>query len=144
MTAKMPSKHRMPKTEASHDSLMLGFMETVKLNFNLEIKYMPWANVKQTDESGYTALYWAIRHGNLHNVKVLLAYGSTLQVSPALTAPFCAVAYDQLGVLRYFLEKGLDPDIRNNGETLLAFACKLGRTQICSELRGYLVPEFCS
>jgi ankyrin repeat protein len=95
---------------------------------------MGGVDVNKRDLFGFLALYWAIFHGNMHNVKLLLACGSTLDVSPNLSAPFCAVLYGQVEVLRFFIERGIDPSITQNGLTLLEYAARLERKEIVDYL----------
>ncbi len=120
MTAKM--NHTAIPKKAKRDiseQLMTNFMQTVQCNMDLQPSMMGGVNVNQRDVFGFSALYWAIFHGNMHNVKVLLACGCTLEVSASMSAPFCAVFYGQLEVLHFFIERGIDTDITHNGLTLL-------------------------
>lgn len=100
----------------------MGFMQTVKRNCRLERTLMKWADVHARDDSGHTALYWAIYHNNMYNIRLLLDFGSTLDVGTSLKAPFWAIDCGHLDIVRYFLEKGIDSDIEHQGKTLLEYA----------------------
>ena len=114
----------------NEQTLITDFMQTVQLNYDLDINLIRLADIQQRDASGFNALYWAISYNNIHNVKLLLAYGSTMDVSPTLSAPFCAIACDRIEMLRFFMEKGIDINIKSRGKTLLAFAQGLRRMEI--------------
>jgi len=116
-------------------NLIMDFMQTVQLDHTLDSSLMRWADVHQEDTSGYTALYWAISHNNMHNIQLLLDHGCTLKVSATLNAPFCAVACNNLDVLAYFIDKGIDINIKKNDRTLLEFATGLRRTEIVEYLK---------
>lgn len=111
------------------------FMQTVQLNYELDEMLIRLADIHQRDGSGFTALYWAISHNNIYNVKLLLAYGATLDVSPALNAAFCAIACDRIDMLAFFINKGIDADIKSRGKTLLEFAQGLRRSEIVAYLK---------
>ena len=120
---------------AKEQDLITDFMQTVQLDYALDRSLMRWADVHQKDMSGYTALYWAIYHNNMYNLKLLLDHGSTLEVSATLNALFCAVASDNVEALAYFIDKGIDIDIKKNGRTLLEYATGLKRTEIIEYLK---------
>lgn len=84
--------------------LITDFMQTAQLDHTLDRSLMRWANVHQRDTFGYTALYWAIYHRNMYNIRLLLEYGSPLEVSHTQNALFYAVACNNLEVLMYFIE----------------------------------------
>ncbi len=130
MTA--PLKNR--SSYINEQNLITDFMQTVQLNYDLDKMLIRLADVHQRDESGFNALYWAISHNNMHNVKLLLAYGSTMEVSPSLNAPFCAIACDRIDMLQYFVNKGIDINIKKRGRTLLEFAKGLNRIEIVAYL----------
>ena len=119
----------------NENNLITDFMQTVQLNYNLDKTIILLADVHQRDESGFSALYWAISHNNMHNVKLLLAYGSTMDVSTTLNAPFCAIACDRIDMLRFFVDKGIDINIMRRGKTLLEFAKGLQRSEIINYLK---------
>lgn len=120
----------------NEQSLITDFMQTVQLNYDLDKNLIRLADVHQRDASGFNALYWAISHNNIHNVKLLLAYGSTMEVSPTINAPFCAIACDRIEMLRFFIEKGIDINIKRRGKTLLEFAKSLRRLEIVAYLNN--------
>ncbi len=123
------------RTYINEQKLITDFMQTVQLNYDLDNILIRLADVHQKDESGFTALYWAISHNNMHNVKLLLAYGSTMDVSTTLNAPFCAIACDRIDMLRFFVDKGIDINIMRRGKTLLEFAKGLQRSEIINYLK---------
>jgi len=124
------------KSYINEQNLITDFMQTVQLNYNLDTNLTRLANVHQRDASGFNALYWAISHNNIHNVKLLLAYGSTMDVSPTLNAPFCAIACNRIEMLRFFVNKGIDINIQRRGKTLLEFAKGLQRSEIIVYLKN--------
>ena len=124
------------KSYINEQNLITDFMQTVQLNYNLDTNLTRLANVHQRDASGFNALYWAISHNNIHNVKLLLAYGSTMDVSPTLNAPFCAIACNRIEMLRFFVNKGIDINIQRRGKTLLEFAKRLQRSEIIAYLKN--------
>ncbi len=135
MTAKMNHTAIPKKTKRDiSEQLMTDFMQTVQCNMDLQPSLMGGVNVNQRDVFGFSALYWAIFHGNMHNVKVLLACGCTLEVSASMSAPFCAVFYGQLEVLRFFIERGIDTNITRYGLTLSEFAKRLEHEEIFAYL----------
>ena len=115
-------------------SLMDGFMQTVQNNDKLDAGFLKGVDVNQKDYFGFTALHWAVYHSNLHNIKILLLHGSRLEASKGMNALFCAIFYDRINVLRYFIEKGFDPTMEYNGLTLQAYAQKLKRTDMITYL----------
>jgi ankyrin repeat protein len=131
MTAKMnPTVYRQRDKQYLRENLITDFMQTVQRDMDLQASLMGGVDVNKRDQFGFLALHWAIFHGNMHNVKLLLACGSTLDVSLNLSAPFCAVLYGQVEVLRFFIERGIDPSITQNGLTLLEYAARLERKEI--------------
>ena len=138
MTAKMNRTDILRKEKRDKPyidkHLITDFMQTVQRDMDLEVSLMGGVDVNQRDVFGFSALYWAIFHGNMHNVKVLLACGCTLEVSASMSAPFCAVFYGQLEVLRFFIERGIDPNITRYGLTLLEFAKRLEHEDIFAYL----------
>ena len=132
MTAPLNTIHNHTKEQ----DLITDFMQTAQLDHTLDRSLMRWADVQQRDASGYTALYWAIYHRNIYNIQLLLEYGSTLEVSPTQNALFYAVACDNLEVLIYFIDKGIDINIKKNGRTLLEYATGLRRMEIVEYLKG--------
>jgi len=113
----------------------LGFMQTVKSNYRLERTLMKWADVHMRDDLGYTALYWAIYHNNMYNIRILLDHGSTLDVGTSLKAPFWAIDCGHLDIVRFFLDKGIDSDIEHQGKTLLEYAKNIKSETITSYLQ---------
>ena len=120
----------------NEQSLITDFMQTVQLNYDLDKMLIRLADVHQRDVSGFNALYWAISHNNMHNVKLLPAYGSTMDVSSTLNAPFCAIACDRIEMLKFFVNKGIDINIKRRGKTLLEFAKGLQRSEIIVYLKN--------
>jgi len=47
---------------------LTGLIDTVRMNGNLEASFMRYTDVNQKDSHGFTALYWAVSHHNMHNV----------------------------------------------------------------------------
>jgi len=120
----------------NEQTLITDFMQTVQLNYDLDRNLIRLADVHQRDASGFNALYWAISHNNMHNVKLLLACGSTMDVSPTLNAPFCAIACNRIEMLSFFVNKGIDINIQRRGKTLLEFAKRLQRSEIIAYLKN--------
>jgi len=131
MTVRMNPIHNI----TGGQNLITDFMQTVQLDHILDSSLIRWADVHQKDASGYTALYWAIYHNNMYNMELLLDHGCTLEVSDTLNAPFCAVACNNLEVLSYFIDKGIDINIKKNGRTLLEYATGLRRIEIIEYLK---------
>lgn len=131
MTARMiPKQYRY---NYKNESLVADFLQTVQLNYDLDEHFMYGVDIHQKDAFGQSALYWAIYHHNMHNVKTLLNYGSTLDVAPGLKAPFCAVKFDNLEVISYLVDKGIDIHMRHSGETLVEYVREKGSC----EMQGY-------
>ena len=119
---------------------LTGFIDTVQMNQNLEASFMRSIDVNQKDIHGFTALYWAVSHHNMHNIELLMYFGATLEVSTNKNALFYAIECDNFEALKYFIEKGIDKNItRTNtlGKTynLLEYAHKLKRKVICEYLK---------
>lgn len=120
--------------------ICLDFMQTVQGNHTLEKRFMKYVDVNQKDIFGFTALYWAISHHNMHNVSLLLDNGARLEVSTAENALFYAIDCDNIEVLRYLIDKGIDKNLtRTNykGEThtLLSYAKNRKRKVIIEYLK---------
>lgn len=135
MTA--PLKHTILKIDQVLP--LTDFMQTVQQNYTLEKRLMRWADVNKKDTSGFTALYWAISHHHMTNLRILIDYGATLQVTSTENALFYAIDCDNLNALQYFLEKGIDKNITrtsNTGKiyTLLDHAKRLKRKVIIEYL----------
>ena len=125
MTAHMPRKL---SKEMNH---MTDLIQTVQLNNNLSVMCMNNIDIQQKDRFGNTALYWAIYHHNMHNVKILLYYGCTLDVaSDAKKAPFCAIDSHNFEALRYMMDEGVDIFMEYQGESLIEYAARLGSNEI--------------
>jgi ankyrin repeat protein len=131
MTAPLDKKYRSAKEKRP----VLGFIQTVKSNYRLERILMKWTDVHERDELGHTALYWAIYHNNMYNIRVLLDFGCTLDVSTSLKAPFWAIDCGHLDIVQYFLDKGIDLDIEHEGKTLLEYAKSVKSETIINYLR---------
>ena len=122
-------------------SPLAGFIDTVQMNQNLEASFMRYTDVNQKDSHGFTALYWAVSHHNMHNVELLMYFGATLEVSHNTNALFYAVECDNLEALKYFIEKGIDKNITRTSSTgktytLLAHAQRLKREAISEYLKS--------
>lgn len=128
MTARMFSK----EAEKKKERFITDLMQTVQLNYDLNYRYMRGTDIHQKDAFGNTALYWAIYHHNMHNVILLLEHGATLEVSAGLKAPFCAVNFDNIEVLSYLIDKGIDIMMEHQGEPLYAYANRVGSREIKS------------
>jgi ankyrin repeat protein len=127
---------RMPRQQTKQIILMSDFMQTVRHNTLLNTAFMRNIDVHQKDRAGNTALYWAIIHHNMHNAKLLLHYGCTLDVtSDGKKAPFCAIDANNLEILEYLVELGLEPSQCYQKETLLEYAKRLGSKEINAYLR---------
>lgn len=116
------------------------FMQTVQHNYALEKHLMRWANINQKDTFGFTALYWAISHHNMYNLKLLIDNGATLEVTSSTNALFYAIDCDNLEALKYFLEKGIDKNSTRTSRTgksftLLEHAERLKRKVIVAYLK---------
>ena len=119
---------------------LVGFMQTVQLNRNLDPSFMRYTDVNQKDANGFTALYWAVLHHNMHNVKILMYFGATLEVRENTNALFYAIECDNYEAVKYFVEKGIDKNItinfgKNKTYTLLEYAEKLHRKVIAEYLK---------
>ena len=126
--------------QINESSTLTDIMKTVQSNEPLNIKNMCGSDVNQKDHFGFTALYWAISHNNFKNVLMLLDFGATLEVSTSQNALFYAISCDNLEVLKYFIEKGIDTTItcttqQGDSYTLLEYAKKLKRKAIVEYLR---------
>lgn len=121
------------------EALVTDFIQTVQLNKNIDNRFIQSANIQEQDSDGFYALYWAISHHNIHNVKLLIAHGSTLKVTESKNALFYAIDCDNLDALKYFIEKGIDKNITRTSitgqcHTLLQYAQKLKRKVIIEYL----------
>lgn len=119
--------------------ICIDFLQALQRNHTLEKHLMIWANVNQKDLFGFTPLYWAITHHNMHNVKLLLAYGATLEVTSTMNALFYAIDCDNLEALKYFIERGIDKNITRTSDTgkqytLVEYAQRLKRKVIIEYL----------
>ena len=131
MTAPLRKRFLKKKTT----QICSDFMQTVQHNYALEKNLMRWANINQKDTFGFTALYWAISHHNMHNLKLLIDNGSTLEVTSSMNALFCAIECNNLEALKYFLDKGIDKNYTRTSRTgksftLLEYAKRLKRKVI--------------
>jgi hypothetical protein len=112
-------------------NLVTDFMKTVQYNYKLDHACMNTIDVHQKDGFGNTSLYWAIYHHNMHNVNLLFYYGCTLVTSEnSKTAPFCAVDSNNLDVLMYMVDRGMDIFQEYNGESLLEYIERLGSKEM--------------
>lgn len=121
---------RMTKQYTIQERFITDFMQTVQYNYNLNHVFMKSADVHKKDQFGNTALYWAIYHHNMYNVKLLLYFGCTLDVSQNLKAPFFAINCNNLEFIVYLVEKELDLFMEYEGETLLQYAECYGSKEI--------------
>ncbi|WP_309499445.1 ankyrin repeat domain-containing protein [Sulfurovum sp.] len=134
MTAYMP--RQQTKEAIAETTLVRDFMQTVQYNYVLNPKFMNTIDVHQKDQFGYTALYWAIYHHNMHNAKILFYYGCTLDVTNDLKkAPFCAVDSNNLDFVLYLVDKGIDIFMEYRGESLMAYAQRLGSKEMKASLK---------
>ena len=122
-------------------SPLAGFIDTVQMNQNLEASFMRYTDVNQKDSHGFTALYWAVSHHNMHNLELLMYFGATLEVAHNTNALFYAIECDNLEALKYFIEKGIDKNITRTSSigktyTLLAHAQRLKRQVISEYLKS--------
>ncbi len=129
----------LAKIDTKH-SPITGFIDTVQMNQNLKASFMCYIDVNQKDSYGFTALYWAVSHHNMHNVELLMYFGSTLEVTNGTNALFYAIECDNLEALKYFIKVGVDKNITiksSSGKTytLLAYAQKLKRKVILEYLK---------
>lgn len=135
MTA--PIKKRI--VQFNQPKTLTNLMRAVQLNEPLNPKIMYDSDVNQKDHFGFTALYWAISHNNLTNALILLDFGATLEVSSSQNALFYAIACDNLEIIKYFIEKGIDANItcttpQGDHYTLVEYAKKLKRKAIIEYL----------
>lgn len=103
--------------QKQESKICIEFLQAVQRNHTLENDLMRWANVNKKDQFGFTPLYWAITHHNMYNVKLLLAYGATLEVTCTMNAVFYAIDCDNLEALKYFIERGIDKNITRTNDT---------------------------
>ncbi len=121
----------MPRKQGKEINQVIDFMQTVKHNYKLNSIVMNHIDIHQKDRFGYTALYWAIYHHNMHNVKLLLYYGCTLDVTnDSKKAPFCAVDANDLEVLTYLVDNGIDIFMEYQGESLFEYVERLGSKEM--------------
>lgn len=126
--------------KAKRKKLNTEFMQKMHRNHTLEKSVMPYIDVNKKDLFGFTALYWAISHNNIHNLKILMDFGATLQVTSTVNALFYTISCDNLEILKYFIEKGIDKnlskvDTAGKSYTLLEEAIKLKRMAIIEYLK---------
>ena len=136
MTA--PLKKNTCKIQTSE--VCLDFMQTVQRNYTLNKRFIKYIDVNKKDVFGFTALYWAISHHNIYNLKLLIEHGATLQVTATMNALFYAIDCDNLEALRYFINRGIDKNITrvsNTGQsyTLLEHAIRIERKVIVEYLK---------
>ena len=136
MTA--PLKKNTCKRQTSE--VCLDFMQTVQRNYTLNKRFIKYIDVNKKDVFGFTALYWAISHHNIYNLKLLIEHGATLQVTATMNALFYAIDCDNLEALRYFINRGIDKNITrvsNTGQsyTLLEHAIRIERKVIVEYLK---------
>jgi ankyrin repeat protein len=117
------------------DKQIKSFMQTVQENDTLQPQFLYGVDINQKDTMGCSAMYWAVYHSNLENIKILLSNGSWLETVKGVNALFCAVYYSKIEVLDYFLEKGFDPIMEYKGLTLPVYAKKLKRKSIMKLLK---------
>ena len=135
MTAPLIQANRQKITEPH-----IGFMTMVKHNHNLTASRMYTVDVNKIDLDGFTPLYWAVTHHNMHNLELLMYFGATLEVSNNKNALFYAIECDNIEALKYFIEKGIEKNItRTNASgdtyTLLEYAQRLKRERITKYLK---------
>lgn len=138
MTA--PLRHIQTNKNKTMPLPLTGFIDTVRMNGNLEASFMRYTDVNQKDSHGFTALYWAVSHHNIHNVELLMYFGATLKVTDNTNALFYAIECDNFEALKYFIEKGIDKNITRTSSTgkiytLLAHAKRLKRRVISEYLK---------
>jgi len=135
MTAPLIQANRQKITEPH-----IGFMTMVQHNHNLTASRMYTVDVNKIDLDGFTPLYWAVTHHNMHNLELLMYFGATLEVSNNKNALFYAIECDNIEALKYFIEKGIEKNItRTNASgdtyTLLEYAQRLKRERITKYLK---------
>ena len=133
MTAPLQKTHNI-------SSFMDGFIQTVQNNDNLDARFLKGVDVNQKDYFGFTGLYWAISHHNMHNLKLLIDHGSTLQVTSNTNALFYAIDCNNFDALKYFIDKGIDKNITRvtpagKHYTLIEHALRLKRKVITEYLK---------
>ena len=112
----------------------------IELGYNdLALRFLDWTGDPEPPKNGeYTALYWAVKHGNLDLVKRLISMGAEVNVSKdnGLTA-LQAACYDPENslIVQELLSAGADPHIDYKGWTPLHYASK----KVCEETVRLLV-----
>ncbi|KAF7457193.1 putative bromodomain protein 1 [Cryptosporidium felis] len=94
----------------------------------------PSLDVKATDLSLQTALFFACRDGNVKTAEFLIDKGCNVNHTDRVnqTALFYAARDGRFETVRLLLEKGADPNLSDSvGQTALFYAARDGRSQTC-------------
>ncbi|OII78055.1 bromodomain-containing protein [Cryptosporidium andersoni] len=100
----------------------------------LILKKCPNMNVKATDLSFQTSLFFASRDGNTKTAEFLINLGCDVnhRDRASQTALFYAARDGRTDVVRLLLSHGADPNLSDNvGQTALFYAARDGRSQTC-------------
>lgn len=98
-------------------------IETVKEKSLLEHRMLIGVQINHRDTQGRNALYWAIKHHNIHNVKLLTEHEISLKVTPDKHAVFHAIEEDHYETIVLLIQSGLSPNITDmKGRTALMHA----------------------
>ncbi|KAH8742139.1 protein with 4 ankyrin repeats plus a bromodomain [Cryptosporidium ryanae] len=94
----------------------------------------PELDVKSTDISLQTALFFASRDGNVKTAEYLINNGCNVNHTDRVnqTALFYAARDGRFETVRLLLDKGANPNMSDNvGQTALFYAARDGRSQTC-------------
>ncbi|KAH7649125.1 hypothetical protein FG379_003690 [Cryptosporidium bovis] len=94
----------------------------------------PELDVKSTDISLQTALFFASRDGNIKTAEYLINNGCDVNHTDRVnqTALFYAARDGRFETVRLLLDKGANPNMSDNvGQTALFYAARDGRSQTC-------------
>lgn len=103
--------------------LPFKIVDIVKERSLLEHHMLIGVDVNSRDEGGRNALYWAIKHNNIHNAKLLIEHEISLKVTPDMHALFHAIRVDHYELVILLIQDGISPNITDNkGCTALMYA----------------------
>lgn len=126
----------MPQQVIKQPIFVRDFMQTVQHNGALNPAFMDTIDIHQKDRYGNTALYWAMFHQNIHNVKILLYYGYALEVTAdGKNAAFFAIDTNNLEILACLIEHGINLHTQYQQENVYEYAKRLGSKEMIAYLR---------
>jgi len=95
-------------------------IEIIKGKSLLEHRMLIGVDINNRDTQGRNALYWAINHHNIHNVKLLIEHEISLKVTPQQHAIFYAIEEDHYETVVLLVQSGISPNITDTkGRTVL-------------------------